>query len=199
MFLQTGQRQRSSLRVFEKPAAHDECPRIAALNQRMGHDPRFFGNIGNAIEINIVVDPHGVMFQRIVNLPLEPRIPLSMPCAERRRMGQNLRPGFFRHKHLNTHKIRRPANVPVSLNPLTNAHNSAPFDQSTIGVSGIRVKLRLGAAMLYRLRDIIATLTATTQALVLPMLRWKTSGIPPALAWAGAALVVMGSGLIFAG
>ncbi len=46
---------------------------------------------------------------------------------------------------------------------------------------------------------IVATLSATTPALVLPMLWWKTGDIPPALAWLGAGLVVVGSGLIFTG
>ncbi len=46
---------------------------------------------------------------------------------------------------------------------------------------------------------IVATLSATTPALVLPMLWWKTGDMPPPLAWLGAALVVAGSGMIFAG
>jgi drug/metabolite transporter (DMT)-like permease len=46
---------------------------------------------------------------------------------------------------------------------------------------------------------IVATLSATTPALVLPMLWWKTGDRPPLLAWVGAGLVVVGSGLIFAG
>jgi drug/metabolite transporter (DMT)-like permease len=46
---------------------------------------------------------------------------------------------------------------------------------------------------------IVATLSATTPALVLPMLWWKTGDRPPLLAWVGAALVIVGSGLIFAG
>jgi drug/metabolite transporter (DMT)-like permease len=46
---------------------------------------------------------------------------------------------------------------------------------------------------------VVATLSATTPALVLPILWWKTGDIPPALAWLGAVLVVAGSGLIFAG
>jgi uncharacterized membrane protein len=46
---------------------------------------------------------------------------------------------------------------------------------------------------------IVATLSATTPALVLPMLWWKTSEAPPVMAWLGAALVVVGSGMIFAG
>lgn len=45
---------------------------------------------------------------------------------------------------------------------------------------------------------IVATLSATTPALVLPMLWWKTREAPPAMAWLGAALVVVGSGMIFA-
>jgi drug/metabolite transporter (DMT)-like permease len=45
---------------------------------------------------------------------------------------------------------------------------------------------------------IVATLSATTPALVLPMLWWKTGDMPPPLAWLGAALVVAGSGMIFA-
>ncbi|MGL4490621.1 MAG: DMT family transporter [Rhizobiaceae bacterium] len=45
---------------------------------------------------------------------------------------------------------------------------------------------------------IIATLSATTPALVLPLLWWKTGDCPPMLAWLGAGLVVVGSGLIFA-
>jgi drug/metabolite transporter (DMT)-like permease len=45
---------------------------------------------------------------------------------------------------------------------------------------------------------VVATLSATTPAIVLPLLWWKTGDMPPALAWLGAALVVAGSGLIFA-
>jgi drug/metabolite transporter (DMT)-like permease len=44
---------------------------------------------------------------------------------------------------------------------------------------------------------IVATLSATTPALVLPMLWWKTGEAPPVMAWLGAALVVLGSGMIF--
>ncbi len=45
---------------------------------------------------------------------------------------------------------------------------------------------------------IVATLSATTPALLLPLLWWKTGDRPPVLAWVGAGLVVVGSGLIFA-
>lgn len=44
---------------------------------------------------------------------------------------------------------------------------------------------------------IVATLSAATPALVLPMLWLKTGDRPPAMAWVGAALVVAGSGMIF--
>lgn len=44
---------------------------------------------------------------------------------------------------------------------------------------------------------IIATLSATTPALLLPMIWARTGEIPAAGAWFGAALVVIGSGLIF--
>jgi drug/metabolite transporter (DMT)-like permease len=46
---------------------------------------------------------------------------------------------------------------------------------------------------------VVATLSATTPALVLPLLWWKTGDMPPVLAWLGTALVVAGSGMIFAG
>lgn len=45
---------------------------------------------------------------------------------------------------------------------------------------------------------IVATLSATTPALVLPLLWWKTGERPPVLAWTGAALVIVGSAFIFA-
>ncbi|GAA0786072.1 DMT family transporter [Roseibium denhamense] len=44
---------------------------------------------------------------------------------------------------------------------------------------------------------IIATLSATTPALMLPMLWWRTKEIPALGAWAGAGLVVVGSALLF--
>lgn len=56
--------------------------------------------------------------------------------------------------------------------------------------------------LLYALRGgdvgVVATLSATTPALVLPLLWWRTGERPPAPAWLGAALVIAGSGLIFA-
>lgn len=44
---------------------------------------------------------------------------------------------------------------------------------------------------------IVATLSATSPALVLPLLWWKTGERPQALAWVGAGLVIVGSGMIF--
>lgn len=44
---------------------------------------------------------------------------------------------------------------------------------------------------------IISTLSATTPALQLPLLWWRTGEMPPPGAWIGAALVVFGCGLMF--
>ena len=44
---------------------------------------------------------------------------------------------------------------------------------------------------------IVATLSATSPAHVLPLLWWKTGERPQALAWVGAGLVIIGSGMIF--
>ncbi len=46
---------------------------------------------------------------------------------------------------------------------------------------------------------IVSTLSATTPALVLPLLWYKTGEAPAPFAWLGAALVIAGSALIFAG
>lgn len=46
---------------------------------------------------------------------------------------------------------------------------------------------------------IVTTLSATTPAIMLPLLWWRTREMPAAGAWIGAALVVIGSALIFAG
>lgn len=45
---------------------------------------------------------------------------------------------------------------------------------------------------------IVATLSATTPAVMLPMMWWRTGEFPALGAWAGAALVVAGSALLFA-
>jgi uncharacterized membrane protein len=44
---------------------------------------------------------------------------------------------------------------------------------------------------------IVSTLSATSPALILPMLWLRTGERPAAGAWAGAALVVVGMGLLF--
>ncbi|MEN0002440.1 MAG: EamA family transporter, partial [Pseudomonadota bacterium] len=41
--------------------------------------------------------------------------------------------------------------------------------------------------------------SATTPAMMLPILWWRTQEMPAAGAWIGAALVVVGSALIFTG
>ncbi|MES0883622.1 DMT family transporter [Roseibium sp. SCP14] len=45
---------------------------------------------------------------------------------------------------------------------------------------------------------IVATLSATTPAIMLPMMWWRTKEVPAVGAWAGAALVIGGSALLFA-
>ncbi|MHA7776191.1 DMT family transporter [Roseibium sp. M-1] len=45
---------------------------------------------------------------------------------------------------------------------------------------------------------IVATLSATTPALMLPMMWWRTTEAPAIGAWVGAALVIAGSALLFA-
>ena len=45
---------------------------------------------------------------------------------------------------------------------------------------------------------IIATLSATTPAVMLPMMWWRTKEMPALGAWVGAALVIAGSALLFA-
>ncbi|MEP2706659.1 MAG: EamA family transporter, partial [Roseibium sp.] len=44
---------------------------------------------------------------------------------------------------------------------------------------------------------IIATLSATTPAIMLPMMWWRTKEAPALGAWAGAFLVVVGCALLF--
>lgn len=46
---------------------------------------------------------------------------------------------------------------------------------------------------------IVATLSATSPVMLLPMLWWRMGRAPHAIAWAGALLVVLGSGFIFLG
>jgi uncharacterized membrane protein len=62
-----------------------------------------------------------------------------------------------------------------------------------IGMTPLPLALRGGEV------GIVATLSATTPALVLPLLWLKTVDRSALFAWVSAALVVVGSGLIFAG
>lgn len=68
------------------------------------------------------------------------------------------------------------------------------------GLLGMGVGMTL---LLFALRGgevgIITTLSATTPAMMLPILWWRTKEAPAAGAWAGAMLVIIGSALIFNG
>jgi drug/metabolite transporter (DMT)-like permease len=85
------------------------------------------------------------------------------------------------------------------------ARAKTALTQKLIGQVALSGFAAMGVGMtllLFALRGgevgIVATLSATTPALVLPILWWKTGDMPPPLAWLGAALVVAGSGMIFA-
>ncbi len=87
--------------------------------------------------------------------------------------------------------------------PATRAKTTlTPKLSAQIALSGFAAMGVGMTLLLFALRGgevgIVATLSATTPALVLPLLWWKTGDRPPVLAWLGAALVVVGSGLIFA-
>jgi drug/metabolite transporter (DMT)-like permease len=89
---------------------------------------------------------------------------------------------------------------------VTSARAKAPLTPKLSGQIALSGFAAMGVGMtllLFALRGgevgVVATLSATTPALVLPLLWWKTGDMPPPLAWLGAALVVAGSGLIFAG
>jgi drug/metabolite transporter (DMT)-like permease len=88
---------------------------------------------------------------------------------------------------------------------ITSARAKTALTPKLIGQVALSGFAAMGVGMtllLFALRGgevgIVATLSATSPALVLPLLWWKTGDMPPALAWIGAALVVIGSGLIFA-
>lgn len=79
------------------------------------------------------------------------------------------------------------------------------FTPSIVGLIAISGMMGMGLGMtliLFALSGgevgIIATLSATTPALMLPMLWVRTKEVPAVGAWAGAALVVIGSALLFA-
>ena len=88
--------------------------------------------------------------------------------------------------------------------PSTKAKTSVtPRMAAQIALSGLAAMGIGMTLLLYALRGgnvgVVTTLSATTPAIVLPMLWWRTGERPPAMAWVGAGLVIVGSGLIFAG
>lgn len=79
------------------------------------------------------------------------------------------------------------------------------FTLPVVGVVALSAFLGMGVGMtliLFALSGgdvgIIATLSATTPALLLPMMWWRTKEAPALGAWAGAGLVIAGSALLFA-
>ncbi len=79
------------------------------------------------------------------------------------------------------------------------------FTPSIVGLIAISGLIGMGLGMtliLFALSGgevgIIATLSATTPALMLPMLWWRTKEVPALGAWLGAGFVVVGSALLFA-
>ena len=71
-----------------------------------------------------------------------------------------------------------------------------------IGISGIAA-MGIGMTLvLFGLSGgkvgIVATLSATTPAWILPLIWIKTGERPAAMAWIGSGLVILGSGMIFA-
>ncbi|WP_299478814.1 DMT family transporter [uncultured Roseibium sp.] len=78
------------------------------------------------------------------------------------------------------------------------------FSYQVVGIIAISGLLGMGIGMtliLFALSGgevgIVATLSATTPAVMLPMMWWRTKEVPAAGAWVGAALVVSGSALLF--
>ena len=79
------------------------------------------------------------------------------------------------------------------------------FTSPVVGVIALSGLLGMGIGMtliLFALSGgdvgIVATLSATTPALLLPMMWWRTKEAPAIGAWAGAGLVITGSALLFA-
>ncbi|WP_428647122.1 DMT family transporter [Roseibium sp.] len=79
------------------------------------------------------------------------------------------------------------------------------FSVPVVGIIALSGLLGMGVGMtliLFALSGgevgIVATLSATTPALILPMMWWRTREAPALGAWAGAALVIAGSTLLFA-
>ncbi|MCV0426036.1 MAG: DMT family transporter [Roseibium sp.] len=79
------------------------------------------------------------------------------------------------------------------------------FSLPIVGIIAISGFLGMGLGMtliLFALTGgevgIIATLSATTPAIMLPMMWWRTKELPAVGAWVGAGLVIAGSALLFA-
>ena len=88
--------------------------------------------------------------------------------------------------------------------PSTKAKTSAtPRMAAQIALSGLAAMGIGMTLLLYALSGgnvgVVTTLSATTPAIVLPMLWWRTGELPPVMAWVGAGLVIAGSGMIFVG
>jgi len=78
------------------------------------------------------------------------------------------------------------------------------FTLPVVGIIAVSGLLGMGIGMtliLYALSGgevgIVATLSATTPTVMLPMMWWRTKEFPALGAWAGAALVIAGSALLF--
>ncbi len=88
--------------------------------------------------------------------------------------------------------------------PLKSLHDGEPLTGRLVarvalsGLLGMAVGMTL---ILFALSGgkvgIVSTLSATTPAMILPLLWWRTGEIPAVGAWIGAALAILGSGLIF--
>ncbi|MET1415822.1 DMT family transporter [Roseibium sp. HPY-6] len=88
--------------------------------------------------------------------------------------------------------------------PVSWVKPAGQFTFRVVGIIAISGLLGMGIGMtliLFALSGgevgIVATLSATTPAVMLPMMWWRTKEVPAAGAWAGAALVVSGSALLF--
>ncbi len=88
--------------------------------------------------------------------------------------------------------------------PMESARARAPLTVSLAGMVALSGLLGMGLGMtliLYALEGgevgIITTLSATTPAMMLPILWWRSGQVPAAGAWIGALLVVAGTSLIF--
>ncbi|MGA1600043.1 MAG: DMT family transporter [bacterium] len=82
-------------------------------------------------------------------------------------------------------------------------HAKVPFTRQLVGRIVLSGFLGMGLGMtllLFALSQgdagVVATLSATTPVLILPLLWWRTGVRPPGIAWSGAAVAVVGTALI---